>query len=318
MRLSHVEIQPNLEHIYLDKCYLHTPVISYSDFVSDSCMLLGYLAIKSTMRSINIYTLFVCIVTFSCGASVIESATDTELRQTITEFVNDILSKRDIKDLDTLENKSELLEERVQYLEDENRAKDIAIRDLQVNMNKMYKQLEGVLGNDFVRNTIRNEMESYPEHENNSERVKRQTTMSNVAFSAYLTHTQYSMRPGENIVFDRVILNDGSGYDSSTGIFQAPVSGTYLFTFHFDTHVHTFIRLSVDRRNQVDAVANPHISALNKEDDTMSGNTVIIHVGIAQKVRVEVYDVTGEAASSSTYRLCTFSGVLLYKEHTHA
>lgn len=160
------------------------------------------------MRTIDIYTLFVCIVTFTSGASVKESATDNELRQTITELVNDILSKRDIKDMNSLENESTLLEERVQYLEDENRAKDIAMQDLQANMNKVFKILENAFGNNLVRNKIGNQIANHTEHVNNFERVKRQTTMQNVAFSAYLTHTQKSMRPGENIIFDQVILND--------------------------------------------------------------------------------------------------------------
>jgi hypothetical protein len=32
-------------------------------------------------------------------------------------------------------------------------------------------------------------------------------------------------------VFDEVLYNHGGGYSSSTGIFTAPISGTYIFIF---------------------------------------------------------------------------------------
>ncbi|XP_052236198.1 uncharacterized protein LOC127847985 [Dreissena polymorpha] len=35
---------------------------------------------------------------------------------------------------------------------------------------------------------------------------------------------------GQVIVFEDVLYNHGSGYDSSSGVFTAPVGGTYLFT----------------------------------------------------------------------------------------
>jgi hypothetical protein len=123
------------------------------------------------------------------------------------------------------------------------------------------------------------------------------------------------MSPGQAIKYDRVLLNDGAGYNSYTGAFTAPISGTYLFIFQFDSRVHTFVRLNVDGRNIVDAVTNPHVNTQDREN--MGGNSAIIHVGVGQSVLVEVYDVSGEVASSDKYRLSTFSGTLLYPEIHH-
>ena len=39
-----------------------------------------------------------------------------------------------------------------------------------------------------------------------------------------------SVSVGDTILFREVVQNEGKGYNKSTGIFTAPVTGTYLFT----------------------------------------------------------------------------------------
>lgn len=51
---------------------------------------------------------------------------------------------------------------------------------------------------------------------------------SNVYFNAKLTHVTLDAQ--RIVVFDQVLVNVGGGYSSSTGIFRAPMSGTYLFS----------------------------------------------------------------------------------------
>lgn len=51
----------------------------------------------------------------------------------------------------------------------------------------------------------------------------------NVAFFVGLTDNFGPVQQHTPIVFDKVITNEGSGYDSTTGKFTAPVNGTYQF-----------------------------------------------------------------------------------------
>jgi RNA binding exosome subunit len=142
-------------------------------------------------------------------------------------------------------------------------------------------------------------------------RVKR--AVANIAFSAYLTQTNSHTIVGQPIKFDQVLLNDGQGYNKYTGAFTAPLSGVYLFTYAIDTRKLTFVRLVINGVNQVDAVANVHTNAESRHSQSMGGNTAIVHVGHGQSVLVETYEIPdAETASSNTFRLCTFSGVLLY------
>ncbi|XP_045201621.2 cerebellin-4-like [Mercenaria mercenaria] len=53
-----------------------------------------------------------------------------------------------------------------------------------------------------------------------------------VAFSAKLETKRSHYGKCEKIIFDEVVYSHGGGYSSSTGIFTAPKSGTYLFTFN--------------------------------------------------------------------------------------
>ncbi|WAQ99248.1 C1QL4-like protein [Mya arenaria] len=138
--------------------------------------------------------------------------------------------------------------------------------------------------------------------------------VANVAFSAYLSRTQ-SHVTNTDIKFDKVLLNDGQGYNAFTGAFTAPLSGVYMFSFYFDSRTLSFLQLVIDGVNQVDAVANRHV--LNDFNDrkaqSMGGNTCIVHVDHGQAVQVRVYEIPdAEVASSDTFRLSTFSGMLLY------
>ena len=52
-----------------------------------------------------------------------------------------------------------------------------------------------------------------------------------MAFSACLDHTLTNIQKNQKIVFNQLILNEGDGYDETTGVFTCPKTGLYLVTF---------------------------------------------------------------------------------------
>ena len=56
-----------------------------------------------------------------------------------------------------------------------------------------------------------------------------------IAFFAR-TLVKYEPKVGEALVFPEVQLNDGNGYNNKTGIFTAPVSGTYILMTMLQGH----------------------------------------------------------------------------------
>ncbi|XP_053394421.1 uncharacterized protein LOC128555619 [Mercenaria mercenaria] len=60
--------------------------------------------------------------------------------------------------------------------------------------------------------------------------VEKKVTKAVVAFSASATKHQTNPANGQTIIFDAVMTNIGNAYDSTSGKFLAPVSGTYVFS----------------------------------------------------------------------------------------
>ncbi|XP_071103049.1 multimerin-2-like [Haliotis cracherodii] len=57
---------------------------------------------------------------------------------------------------------------------------------------------------------------------------------SNVAFEVSNEKAGHTIQASQIFKFDTVTLNNGGGYHAPTGVFEAPVSGTYLFWASID------------------------------------------------------------------------------------
>ncbi|XP_048749487.2 complement C1q tumor necrosis factor-related protein 2-like [Ostrea edulis] len=55
------------------------------------------------------------------------------------------------------------------------------------------------------------------------------TGKSMVAFDVRMRNHRRNLGKGSKVVFDKVDLNEGQGYDASSGVFTAPHSGIYVF-----------------------------------------------------------------------------------------
>ena len=60
-----------------------------------------------------------------------------------------------------------------------------------------------------------------------------------IAFTAYLDHDLNNLGTDQVLPFNKVLLNDGQGYNNYTGTFVAPVSGVYSFTYFIGRYICT-------------------------------------------------------------------------------
>lgn len=107
-----------------------------------------------------------------------------------------------------------------------------------------------------------------------------------VGFTARLMAKKNSYAKSERIVFDTVYYNYGSGYSSSTGIFTAPKSGTYLFSFNVEAKgsgsVHAILMVNSHLRASAIVKSGP---------DMTGGNSAVVYVSTGARVWVETSDL---------------------------
>ncbi|XP_053403479.1 heavy metal-binding protein HIP-like [Mercenaria mercenaria] len=126
-----------------------------------------------------------------------------------------------------------------------------------------------------------------------------------VAFSARLNtkHSYYSKN--EKIIFDDVRYSYGGGYSSSTGIFTAPKSGTYLFTFNVQARPYKIAHVGLMVRGYWKT------PALVESDGTnlTGGNVAIAYLSYGDKAWIQTAGVD-DKYYIWPYRT-TFNGILI-------
>lgn len=133
-----------------------------------------------------------------------------------------------------------------------------------------------------------------------------------MAFTAQLTHPITNLGSDQAIIFDQKITDFGNNYDNSDGIFTAPVSGYYVFTWTFgvigDQNLATALvvhgrKISYSVNNGADndggQVSNTVVVQVNKNDHVMI-QTAMVSQGYD-------YKTIGEERAN------TFSGWLLFE-----
>ncbi|KAK3595079.1 hypothetical protein CHS0354_043178 [Potamilus streckersoni] len=76
----------------------------------------------------------------------------------------------------------------------------------------------------------------------------KETPSSLVGFTAELTTSQ-NYPPLKTIVFDKVLENQGWGYNSNTGVFRAPYRGMYLFSVTIHSQPRQPVHLELIKNN---------------------------------------------------------------------
>ncbi|XP_045206568.2 otolin-1-like [Mercenaria mercenaria] len=131
--------------------------------------------------------------------------------------------------------------------------------------------------------------------------------VENVAFSAVLTNSLQHLGDKQAIKFNKILVNDGNGYEPNTGAFTAPMAGTYLFIYNFGHHGtgETWLELVKNGAAQNGVAVEGHFGSQNLQ----GGNAANIRLDLGDTVWVETYQVSDVTVQNS---FTTFSGVFLY------
>ncbi|XP_052812643.1 uncharacterized protein LOC128240167 [Mya arenaria] len=113
---------------------------------------------------------------------------------------------------------------------------------------------------------------------------------------------------GQIIVFKETLSNYGNGYDTNLGIFDAPVSGSYLFTVHLCPEAGFWIVSNLVNDGRIQTTD----SNTDKEGLVCNTSEAIVYLELSGKVWVEMFN-SGSKIKEDYHRFSYFSGVLLHR-----
>ncbi|CAK6983891.1 inner ear-specific collagen-like [Scomber scombrus] len=125
------------------------------------------------------------------------------------------------------------------------------------------------------------------------------------AFSAGLTSS--FPPPNAPVVFSSIYYNIQGSYDPSTGLYIAPVNGTYVFSYHLTVH---------ERVLKVGLFHN-FVPVVKTTDPKVLGTTshsVVLHLARGDRVWIQVKDSTTNGMYAGSEASSTFSGYLLHPD----
>ena len=130
------------------------------------------------------------------------------------------------------------------------------------------------------------------------------TTPSTVSFQAY---GGGNWSAGNYVVLTNTNWNDGNGYNTSNGVFTAPVTGTYLFTI---TGLYTLNNVSAPHKivwhvNNVNSgvLAEWQDSSIANSYNTIGNSSIIFKLSATNTVRIYVESSTAHISGGQT-RYC--------------
>lgn len=141
-------------------------------------------------------------------------------------------------------------------------------------------------------------------------------TSSVVAFYAYLSTTlgQTGLGPDHTIKFDVVKTNQGNGYHSGSGVFIAPQTGIYVFTWtirvgSYDHSSPNFHSTEIVINNNVYGSSYALAISDSSRDDSGTG-TVVAHVNQGDDVYIKTHSSHhgGGGILSEGFGRSSFSG----------
>lgn len=125
------------------------------------------------------------------------------------------------------------------------------------------------------------------------------------AFSAGLTSSYPP--PNAPVVFSQLHYNIQGSYDASTGLYTAPINGTYVFSYHLTVH---------ERVLKVGLFHNfmPVVKTTDPKVLGTTSHSVILHLTRGDRVWIQVKDSITNGMYAGSEASSTFSGFLLHPD----
>ncbi|XP_063408834.1 heavy metal-binding protein HIP-like [Mytilus trossulus] len=129
-----------------------------------------------------------------------------------------------------------------------------------------------------------------------------------ISFSARLGTSIKDIKPWHTVIFDKVISNDGNSYNADTGVFTAPIAGTYYFTSTIFTRRGSTLELALKVNEQTAMFMYTCASSIIGNTAT---NSIIVKLKKENKVKLVKHDIWGVHPFFIHHDGSTFSGFLL-------
>ncbi|XP_060554322.1 complement C1q-like protein 3 [Ruditapes philippinarum] len=161
---------------------------------------------------------------------------------------------------------------------------------------------------EFHRNineTINKFAEKFEQEKAKITALSDKSFIPKIAFNARLS-SEVNLGANVKVVFDTVLMNEGEGYDKTSGIFSVSQDGVYFFSAHLCNQGDKVVHYKIVKDDEAIAV-----STLHDLDNVYTCNSVstVAMLKTGEQVWVQTTDVSYIFASS--YRWDTFLGILL-------
>ncbi|CAC5394243.1 unnamed protein product [Mytilus coruscus] len=135
-------------------------------------------------------------------------------------------------------------------------------------------------------------------------------TPPKVAFAVQLSKEITKLGSHQIIVYDKVFLNDGNGFDVRHGHFTAPVKGVYLLSVIIYTDRNNDLSLDLLKNGQ--AVIFLYVNGNTDRASSTIVLPILLQQGDMVWVRTHAGNEGKALPGSSQYMLNAFTGALLY------
>ncbi|XP_060589187.1 otolin-1-like [Ruditapes philippinarum] len=140
--------------------------------------------------------------------------------------------------------------------------------------------------------------------------TSRRALVGSIAFSAQLTVKLLHIPIGTTIKFNKVLVNDGPGYDNITGVFIAPEAGVYMFSY-FIGNGNKVGQNWVSLMHNGQKINSAVTDTFHTNEDLQGGNMALIRMAAGDRAWIESFHASN-AYLDGPNGFTSFSGIYLY------